>query len=1056
MRHIGSTWLYALAGMVPLLAFDSSAKPIDFDRQIRPILSDNCFACHGPDEKRRMAGLRLDIKDGGAYATKNGYSIIVPGDAANSRLFERLSTAIVAARMPPPNATTSPNKEAVELIRRWIEEGAKWEGHWAYVAPQAVAPPTIGGQAWVRNDIDRFILKRLRQEKLQPSAEADRATLLRRLTLDLTGLPPTPAELDAFLADGSPGAYERKVDALLASPRYGERMTMPWLDLARFADTHGYHIDSARDVSRWRDWVIRSFNENKPYDQFTIEQLAGDLLPNATEEQKIATGFNRNHMVNYEGGAIPEEYQNEYVIDRLEATSTTWMGTTMGCARCHDHKYDPITQKDFYKFYAFFNTVSEKGLDGRRGNAAPLLSLPSEEQSKRLAGITSELDSRKKALPEKELEALQERWEFSAMYRPPAEDRLLAHFDFDGTLPGRTRVLKGKPTFESGVIGKALELDGDTHIDFGNVGDFQRSDAFSIALWVRQGEVPALDILQKTDTSPTRRGYQLSFDEGVTIGSLQRGAKLSFRMIGVWPDNAIEIQTKRRLMTKGESEGRPWYQVTVLSDGSGKASGVQLYINGRLEPVDILKDRLAGSIRTSGSLRTGSKEQGHPFRGRLDDLRLYGRLLSAVEIEDLAIRQPARAILAVPVADRTKEQKVALRNFFLTYEVSEPYRANYTALQSLKAEKERLLAAIPTTMVMAEMETPRETAVLGRGDYRNRGTIVTADTPSMLPPLPKDAPRNRLTLARWLVDPANPLTARVAVNRYWQMYFGTGLVKTVEDFGSQGEAPSHPELLDWLATEFVRGGWDIKAMQKLIVMSATYRQSSKITPNLLEKDPANRLLARGPRFRLPAESIRDNALFIGGLLKERIGGPSVFPYQPKGLWEDVAYGDFFSAQTYSPSHGDDLYRRSMYTFWKRTSGPPSLLTFDAPDREKCSAQRTPTNTPLQALVLLNDDTYLEAARFVAERMLKETGPAERIQWAFRFATAREADTRELQILRDLAERQLAVYRRDRGAALQLLQVGEKPYNRQLDASELAAWTIVASTILNLDETITKD
>ncbi|MDQ2899461.1 MAG: DUF1553 domain-containing protein [Acidobacteriota bacterium] len=1046
----------------------TQAAPIDFDRDIRPIFSDNCFSCHGPDEKRRMANLRLDLKDD-ALA-----KVIVAGDSSKSKLFQRISAPTKGRRMPPPSATTTLSEKQVDLVRQWIDQGAKWDMHWAYVAPKRPVVPHVEHDPtgnWPRNPIDNFILARLESEKLQPSAAADKATLLRRVTFDLTGLPPTPAEVDAFLADKSPDAYEKRVDRLLASPRYGERMAMHWLDLARYADTHGYHIDSQRDMWHWRDWVIDAFNHNMPFDEFTVDQLAGDLLPNPTLQQRIATGFNRNHMINFEGGAIPEEYQTEYVVDRVEATSVVWMGTTMGCARCHDHKYDPIKQKDFYRFFAFFNTVPEKGLDGRRGNAEPLLQLPSPVQQHQMEELTREIEVREKAMPETEVANAQADWEKAQLDKIPdaTRDGLLAHYELDGNVSDSSghykhgRTLAGDPTYFAGAVGKAADFDGETQVDFGKTSAFD--GAFTLAMWVRSNGTKEMPIIQKIGDAKERRGFEMLFAESYPIGDLRRGAKIVARLANHYPDNAIEIQTKDPLPISSKETGvpKPWYQVTVIYDGSGKAAGLKMLVNGKAEPVDVIHDTLSGSVRNANGLEIGDKKLGTAYKGQMDDLRIYDRALNAAELDQVAIRQPARATLLIPVAKRAKDQKARLREYYLTYDAPETLRKTYAELKTLRAEQYELNERIPTTMVMAEMtgtakEPVRETFILGRGDYRNHGEKVTPGVPAMLPPLPKDAPANRLTLAKWLVSPSHPLTSRVAVNRYWQMYFGTGIVKTVEDFGSQGEAPSHPQLLDWLATEFIRTGWDVKAMQRLIVTSATYRQASRVTPELLEKDPENRLLARGPRYRLPAEMVRDNALTVSGLLTDKLGGPSVYPYQPKGLWEETSFGDVYSAQHYSPSHGADLYRRSMYTFWKRTSGPPSLITFDAPDREKCTARRSITNTPLQALVLLNDPTYVEAARSLAGRMMTEAGtnPAKRIRFGFRLATARQPDSKELRVLQDIARKELADFRTDRDKAVKLVHEGESAVDSKLNPSELAAWTTVASVILNLDESITKE
>ncbi len=1051
--------LIALLGGVAAYAADvAPSRRLDFNRDIRPILSDTCFACHGPDEKQRQAGLRLDTKEG-AFAERPGYRILVPGEPARSRLFQRVGASNPSTRMPPPGFERSLTDRQVQLIRQWIKEGANWETHWSLAAPQRPPLAEVKRKSWPRNGIDHFVLARLEQERLAPSPEADPVTLLRRVTLDLTGLPPTPAEIDAFVADRGAGAYEKQVDRLLRSPRYGERMAMQWLDLARYADTHGYHIDSHRDMWHWRDWLISAFQRNLPFDQFTIEQLAGDLLPEATAAQKIATGFNRNHMINFEGGAIPEEYQTEYVVDRVETTATVWMALTMGCSRCHDHKYDPLRQKDFYRFFAFFNTIGEKGLDGRAGNAEPMLPLPSPEQKLREEELRKEMAEREAGMKEAEIAAAQAEWEKGRGAHLPAASRvgLVTHWELDGHLADTSggyrhgRAVRGEVTYAEGRLGQSGALSGETHVELGETASFDGAGPFTIALWMRASGIRTQGVLQKLEDGEGRRGYELVQEEAQAIGDLKRGAHLSFRLSHRWPDNALAIQTRKRL-TFGE-----WWHVAITYDGTGKAAGVRLYVDGKPVEVEVLHDSLAGPAKTSAGLSIGDKKLGIPFKGSLDDVRLYNRRLEAAQIENLAIHHPIRTLLEGS-GKRSADQRNRLRQYFLTQDAPEPLRKLNAELARLKAEKTLLDKAIATSMVMQEMAKPRDTFVLERGDYRNKTEKVTPGVPAVLPPLAKELPPNRLGLARWLVDPAHPLTARVAVNRYWQMYFGLGLVKTGEDFGAQGEAPSHPELLDWLATDFVRTGWDIRAMQRLIVTSATYRQSSRVSPELLDRDPENRLLARASRFRLPAEMVRDNALAVGGLLVEQIGGPSVFPYQPKGVWEEIAYGDIYSAQTYTAGGSQDLHRRSMYTFWKRTSPPPSLATFDAPDREKCVARRARTNTPLQALVLMNDPTYVEAARALAQRMLIEGGsdPERRLRAGFRLAAGRKPAGYEVRLLARLAREQRADYQRDPAAARKLLDVGESRTDGRLDTAELAAWTAVANVILNLDEVITRE
>jgi hypothetical protein len=1031
------------------------SPPVSFNRDILPILSNNCFACHGPDENKRETKFHFDTHDG-AFAKKG---VIVPGNAEGSFLVQRITNPDPDERMPPAETGHTLTAKQIDLLRRWIDDGAKWDTHWAFIPPKRPEPPVVtSAQArWVRNPIDQFIVARLEREGLKPSPEADKTTLLRRVTYDLTGLPPGPEAIDSFLADGSPDAYEKRVDALLQSPRYGERMAMPWLDAARYADTHGYHIDSLRGMWPWRDWVIDAFNRNMPYDEFAIEQLAGDLLPNATRDQKVASGFNRNHMINFEGGAIADEYQVEYVIDRVEATSGAFMGLTMGCARCHSHKYDPITHKEFYQFFAFFNNVPELGLDGRTGNAQPYIQLPTPEQQARLDELTAAIRTREAAVADPVVAPLQAAWEATLPERAaPSGEGLVAHYELDGSfsdISGRYqhgRTVTGDPTFDPGQIGRAVSFDGDTQVSFGNVGAFDRTDPFSLAVWLKgRGNLP-MSVFQKLDDGTHRRGYEWAFEDITLVGIQRWAARLTVTLASA-PSQRIQVRTRERLRL-GD-----WYHVALVYDGSGKASGLRIFVNGKPSETDIVTDTLAGAVKTDAPLRVGSKDLGVPFTGQLDDLRLYDRVLTPAQIEQLAIHDSVRVIVSGVHGKRSKDEAEQVREYFLTYAAPPTLRTVYTELKALRRQKEQLDAVIPTTMVMAEMKKPRDTFVLARGDYRNQTEKVQPGVPAMLPPLPDNAPLNRLTLAKWLVQPDHPLTSRVAVNRFWQMYFGIGIVKTQEDFGVQGEAPVHPELLDWLATEFVRTGWDIRAMQRLIVTSATYRQSPKVTPALLERDPENRLLARGPRYRLPAEMIRDTALAASGLLNDQIGGPSVLPYQPKGLWEEMAFGDGFSAQAYEQSHGRDLYRRGMYTLWKRTVPPASLATFDAPNREKCTARRALTNTPLQALALMNDPTYVEAARALAQRALLEGGadPEARLAYAFRLATTRKPSGKETKVLRTLLDQRLVSFKADRPAALQLVSVGESPRNPRLDPVELAAWTTVTSVIFNLDETVNK-
>ncbi len=1021
---------------------------INFAREIRPILSDHCFACHGPDSNKRKAKLRLDEKESAFAPAKSGAIAIVPGDLENSELLVRVSSPDPDDVMPPPKEHKELKPEQVELLRRWIKEGAVWTGHWAFQPVQPEAVPAVKNGAWARNDIDRFILARLEKEGLAPSPEADRERLLRRVTLDLTGLPPTLSELDAFLADNSPEAYEKAVDRLLASPHFGERIALPWLDLARYGDTSGYHNDSLRDMWLWREEVIKAFNANQPFDQFTIEQLAGDLIPNATIEQKIATGFHRNVMTSDEGGLIEEEYLNLYIVDRVATTGFTWMGMTIACAQCHDHKYDPVTQKDFYQLYAFFANVPENGKDGVRDrNPKPFLSVPNETQTAKLAELDAAKDQAQKQSAELEgqLDARQSAWEKEIAGRTGGKvpEGPQTHFPLDGdgngtTSDGQTVAgeLKGEFTFADGSVAKALRVEKKGWVEFGGKFDFEKDQAFSVGAWLRlkpDGGSP----FGKMENAGDIRGWDLEF----------HGGRPSVHLINHWPEKAIHVQAEQDLPFD------TFTHVAFTYDGSGKAAGVTLYVNGLPIKTTTQIDTLEGTIRTQAPFSIGRRgDAGAPFTGRVDDLQIFERALSPIEIAEVSGGNLFQ-LAALPADQRSDAQKNQLRDFFRGTQATDYLEAKKRS-EDLAKEREEFERTIPNTMVMEEMEKPRDTFIKVRGAYDQNGERVTANTPHFLPPLPEhcaDGKRyTRLDLARWLVAPENPLTARVAVNRWWAMIFGTGLVKTVNDFGAQGEWPSHPELLDWLAGDFARD-WNIKRSIKQMVMSATYRQSSVVSPELRERDGENRLLARGPRHRLEAEFIRDNALAIAGLLNPNVGGPSTKPAQPPGIWEvnDLANG------SYEKSKGTDQYRRGLYTYWRRSTVYPSLITFDAPTREVCTGLRPRTSTPLQSLVLMNDPVYVEAARVLAQRILAEGGPddASRLTFAWRVTLSRPPTAEERGVLEKVLAQQRETFGQSQEAAAALLKVGDAPNPEKVAASEVASWTAVANVLLNLNETI---
>ena len=1046
--------LIALLGVAPASAApkDETGPTVEFNRDIRPILSDRCYACHGPDKSKRLSNLRLD-KEEGAKADLGGRFAIVPGKTAESQLIKRISADNEVIRMPPAHTGKKLTGEEIALFKRWIAEGARWQKHWSFIRPKRPELPEVSDPSWPLNPIDSFVLARLDRENLSASAETGRATLLRRVTLDLTGLPPTLAEIDAFLNDTSPNAYETVVDRLLKSPRYGERMAVRWLDAARYADTNGYQTDAERYMWRWRDWVIEAFNDNMPFDQFTVEQIAGDMLPNASLEQKIASAFNRNHRGNGEGGIIAQEYAVEYVVDRVETTSTVWLGLTTGCARCHDHKYDPITQKEFYRLFAYFNNVPERGNAFKYGNSPPFIQAPTREQQRKLKTLNRNLALAENSFKgfEAGLDSAQKDWEKALSESSRVDwslhDGLIAHYPLDGNLSGTTpgasrdvrpKLRDGLPDFSDGRLGQAASFDGKRFIEAGDVADFRFYENYTLSAWIYPTG-PNGTIVSRSKAVPTEvKGWGLFLKDG----------KLQLNMVLRWLDDSSRVETAEPI------ELNQWHHVLATYDGTRLAEGSKIYVDGKPARLTFVVDELNQPFGVKAPLRIGAGDGEQPrFEGLIDDVRIYDRVLRPAEVSVVASAESLSEIARIAAADRTQAQSDKLRLAFLDQYSPEKIQQAWQRLTGLRKKRDQLVDGFPTVMVMRERENRRDTHLLLRGAYDAPGEKVAPGVPAVLPPLPEGAPNDRLGFARWLAGPSNPLTARVTVNRFWQMLFGVGLVKTVEDFGSQGEWPLHMDLLDWLAAEFVESGWDVKGVMKTIVMSATYRQSSKANADLYERDPENRLLARGPRFRLPAEVLRDQALAISGLLVEKVGGPSVKPYQPAGLWRELAGG-----KGYPQDHGDKLYRRGLYTFWKRAVPPPAMLNFDSAGREACTVRETRTNTPLQALNLMNDVTFVESSRMMAERMMNEGGstPAERVAYGYRLATARELGERRSEILVDSFQHHLDNYETDRKAALALVTQGEHPRRQELDIAELASYTTVASLILNLDETITKE
>jgi hypothetical protein len=1057
--------------LLPLALARGLAAPIDFGREVRPILSENCYQCHGQDAEARKGKLRLDTREG---QKKEG--VIVPGKPDESELVLRIFSADEDERMPPAESHRSLNDAQKQTLRRWVQEGAVFNEHWAFAAPKRPSLPTVKQAHWPRNAIDRFVLARLEAENLAPSAEADRERLLRRVTFDLTGLPPTLAEIDAFVGDQSETAFAKVVDRLLASPRFGERMATDWLDIARYADTHGYQMDRPRAMWPYRDWAISAFNRNLSYDQFLIEQIAGDLLPGATRDQRLATAFNRLHAQNEEGGIVDEEYRVSYVNDRVATFGTAVLGLTLDCARCHDHKFDPITQRDFYSLAAFFQNIDEAGAISYKGFSdimpPPVLKLPDVAAESKLAALARQIHGQEQAATVARQKAAGEfdAWlDTRAATEPEVRGAVLAlDFDeltFDSSTPAASKEPKTPPTPNSpqtpnaaaatsvarvvedtsigeGVRGGAAVLSGENGFSVPDAPVVTRGDPFSFSLWVRPAATVERAVVfhrSMAYTDAGSRGYELVLENGHAAFGLHRH----------WPGNSIKV-VSLEMLPPGK-----WTHVTLTYDGSSRAAGTRIYLDGVAAAVEVVRDKLAGDI-------TYDKEKQPPFLighrmrdsgfkgGRVDELRMFSRELSPLEAAHLAGRSDFSDAWRAPADQLTSVQRVALKDHFVRAVATE-VRAELERLAALRRDYVKEFDAVPEVMVMEEEPRPRPAYLLERGNYDRHGAKVQPTTPTALPAFARDLPRNRLGLAKWATDPVNPLTARVAINRLWQIMFERGLVESADNFGVTGSVPTHPELLDWLACEFVAGGWNVKAMLREIALSATYRQSSRVTPELRARDPQNLLLGRAPARRLTAEMLRDQALTASGLLIEKIGGPPVKPYQPPGLWEEIGMGK----PKYEQGKGDDLHRRSLYTFLKRTVPPPAMITFDATDRSNCIVRRQATSTPLQALALLNDTQLIEAARFIGARMLKEGGAtqAEQVRFAFRVVTSRTPTTREIAVLASALAEQEEIFTADPDAATKLLNVGETVTEPALPAPRLAAATMVASALLNHDEAV---
>ncbi|PQO35268.1 hypothetical protein C5Y96_09520 [Blastopirellula marina] len=1030
-------------------ALADKAARLSFNRDVRPILSTACFHCHGPDEKQRAADLRLDNEEGIEYAFRTG-------DLEKSEGWRRILSDDADVVMPPPDSHLEVTSEQRDILRQWIQQGAEFQGHWSFIPPVKPGVPQVNSDARIRGAIDTFIQRRLEKDGLTLAKEADKERLLRRVTFDLTGLPPTIAEIDAFLADNSPEAYERVVDRLLASPRYGERMTVSWMDLARYGDTSVFHADGPRTMWPWRDWVINAYNNNKPFDEFTREQLAGDLIPDATVEQKIATAFLRNNASTDEGGVIAEEARVEYAVDRVRTTAQVWLGLTVECAQCHDHKYDPISQRDYYAFYDFFNQSADPGMQTRNGNQSPVIDVPNYRGlaeaatlKNELVGVTKQLEAHQTSSQEAfskwltKMEAAIENGETyviddALLYCTfeEADTQQIAN-SADNSLAGTSN---GSVQHAEGKHGSSLQLDGKSFVEFGDLAAFDNTQSFSYGAWIRPGGNISGAVLARMNDGNSHRGYDLWLQNG----------HVGMHLIHSWPDNAIKVVTKTPLK-KDE-----WQHVFITYDGSQKSGGVKVFVNGQLQEVNVEQDSLSATTAANTSLNIGRRSSGSNFVGQIDNVRMYARQLTEDEVAALADGKLHLSLIAKPANERTEVDLAALRNVYFT---------SYDEMaQKITKEQNRLKKAIAVAekpvgnvMIMQNLPKPRQTYLLTRGNYASpdKEKPITSDVLSILGNIPEGAPNNRLGLAQWLTQPDHPLTARVTVNRYWYMLFGRGLVKSLEDFGSQGEWPSHPELLDWLAVDFVDSGWNVKRMIKQMVMSQTYRQSTKVTHEVMEIDPENALLSRGPRFRLAGEFIRDNALAASGLLVDTIGGPGVKPYQPPGLWNEVSLN---GNVRFEQDHGENLYRRSMYIYWKRSAPAPSMIIFDTPSRELCTIRRSRTNTPLQALVTLNDPQFVEAARALAQRLLLDPDAQElddRLTKAYRLAAGVRPKPSTLEILAAAYRDELKYYESAPEQAAALLKIGESKRDESIPQAEHAALTIVMSMILNLDETLTR-
>jgi heat shock protein HspQ len=1057
-RLFALLFMFCCVSQVVFAAADPNTQ-IQFNRDIRPILADACFHCHGPDPGSRKVGLRLDT-EAGFFGDRTDGPTVKAGKPAESPLFQRITSTDTDEVMPPPKAHRVLKPEEKEAIRLWIAQGAQWQPHWSFIKPEAPPPPVVKNKKWAREPLDTFILAKLEANNLQPAPEADRRTLARRAALDLTGLPPSLEKLDTFLADKSPDAYEKYVDSLMASPQYGEHRARYWLDAARYADTHGLHFDNYREMWLYRDWVIKAINNNMPFDQFTIEQLAGDLLPKPTEEQLIATGFHRCNMTTNEGGTIPEENLAMYARDRVETTSWVWLGLTANCAVCHDHKFDPITQKDFYAMSAFFRNTTQGALDGNIRDSAPVLRLPMGDDAKRWDALPAEIGAAKKTIEERKkaiapefdtwlANAKPDEWVASvdkngapALYFPFNEEKPIDQIP--ATVKGAATTVKASEAYaweDGGKYGKAPKLNGKTVIALPEAGDYDKEQKYSYGCWLKldKDHSGSGAIMARMDDGADFRGWDLWVQD----------KEIGAHFINKWPDDAMKVVTVGNTLKPGN-----WQHVFVTYDGSGKAEGVKVYVDGKVQKVKFEQNRLKSTIKSTAPLTVGQRKNGNKLdQALVQDLRLYDREVSDAEVRRLAVAPRLAAFIAQPEKDRQKKDRDELFGIFTDGDAQ--LAAANDSVQKLEAEQKAIKDRAPVTHIMEEKKDSKPMAyILDRGEYDKKKDQVDAAVIQVLHKLPEGAPHNRLGLAQWLVSRENPLTPRVIVNRIWQEFFGTGIVKTAEDFGIMGDAPSNQLLLDQLAADF-RGDWDMKRLVRSIVTSSAYRQSAQTTPDKIDKDPENRWISRGPRFRMDAEMIRDYALEAAGLLSTHMGGPSVHPYQPEGIWDVVGMPES-NTRHYKQDTGEALYRRSVYTFWKRAAPPPSMEILNAPSREVSCVRRERTNTPLQALVTLNGPQFIEAARVLAERSLKATADdnscLDRI--ALR-VLCRPLNAAERDVVMNMKKELAEHYAAAPADAKTLIEEGERKPDPALEPVKLATWTMVCNQMLNLDEALNK-